>query len=157
MSVHWDPNWLREKYYKEDLSCREMGDIAGVDAMSIINQMEKHGLERTGTQRKKKPFEDCKIPGGKQNFYSSTRWKRTAEKVRKRDNYRCLSCGTKQADKVRKLSVHHIDPLAEIIHECGKITDEAFDTSNLISLCDNCHQTWENLPVRPQFTEGSIP
>ena len=153
MSVHWNPNWLREKYYKKDLSCREMADIAGVSAGAIIKQMKKHNLERTGTKRKKNPFADCEIPGGRKRFYSSTKWKRTAKKVRQRDNYECLSCGSKQADQVRKLSVHHIVPLVELIYEAGEITDDAFDTSNLITLCNGCHQTWENLPVRPVFVE----
>lgn len=50
------------------------------------------------------------------------------ESIRKRDNYRCQLCKTKQENYYRKLDVHHIDYNKQ----------NCFET-NLITLCLKCH------------------
>lgn len=49
-------------------------------------------------------------------------------KIRIRDNYTCRNCGTKQDNKSRKLSIHHID------YKKSNCSED-----NLISLCIKCH------------------
>ena len=53
------------------------------------------------------------------------------ERIRLRDNYKCMICTSKQLN--RKLCVHHID---EDKNNC--------DEKNLISLCLNCHNKLHN-------------
>lgn len=44
---HSDPDWLSEKYHGEELTLKEMAAEAGVGSeVTILRQMEKHGLER---------------------------------------------------------------------------------------------------------------
>jgi len=53
-------------------------------------------------------------------------WKRTRNKILKRDKHRCTVCGTR-----KNLSVHHIDLRAG--------TPGAEDDGNLVTLCLKCH------------------
>ena len=50
------------------------------------------------------------------------------ELIRKRDNYKCVMCGTPQEECFKGLSIHHID-----------YNKENSDPKNLISLCEYCH------------------
>ena len=61
--------------------------------------------------------------GSKRN---SRRWAATRRAVFERDNYRCTSCG-----RNGKLECHHVVNLAS--------GGAAFDLSNLVSLCVDCH------------------
>lgn len=73
--------------------------------------------------------------------------------MRERDGYRCKICGTKS-----NLHTHHIIPFSQIVQEilsehpdldpvsdvnelCDIVThdDRFLDTSNLITLCKDCH------------------
>lgn len=69
--------------------------------------------------------------GNSHAFYTSSVWRRTRARVFKRDNRECQRC--KREGKVSKATcVHHIKHLQAR-------PDLALDTSNLISLCDTCH------------------
>lgn len=69
-------------------------------------------------------------------------WKRISESVRKRDNYRCQSCG--RSDEGLLLHVHHKIPF-----KCFTSTEKANELDNLITLCPNCHRLAElNIRMR---------
>ena len=55
--------------------------------------------------------------------------KKLKAEIRKRDNYTCQICGKSEQDEHRNLSIHHID-----------YDKTNSSESNLISLCDSCHQ-----------------
>ncbi|MBR3188975.1 MAG: HNH endonuclease [Lachnospiraceae bacterium] len=64
-------------------------------------------------------------------FYDSSAWKHKRSRILRRDGYRCQECKrygrSRQAD-----TVHHIYPLEFY-------PDRALLSSNLISLCNSCH------------------
>jgi len=61
------------------------------------------------------------------------RWKKLANKIRKRDKYTCQTCGSH-----KKLQVHHKHYIA------GKMAWE-YNDSDLITLCKNCHKKIHNI------------
>ena len=66
-----------------------------------------------------------------EKFYDSPIWKRRRESILKRDGYLCQNC--KRYGRLRPAqTVHHIQHLDE--HP-----ELAFTPSNLISLCNDCH------------------
>lgn len=66
-----------------------------------------------------------------QSFYKSSRWRRVRAAVLKRDKYLCRRCS--RYGRLREATtVHHIVHLNEDF-------SKAFDMSNLISLCAECH------------------
>lgn len=68
----------------------------------------------------------------KQMFYTSKSWRSTRARIKDRDNGLCQLCWSE--NKVKPMNtVHHIIPLEE--------NDQlALVRSNLISLCEKCHQ-----------------
>lgn len=65
-------------------------------------------------------------------FYGSARWKRTRQKILRRDGYMCQIC--KRYGKLTEAAeVHHIEHLEDN-------PKRAFDPDNLISLCKACHR-----------------
>ncbi|MEC2390235.1 HNH endonuclease [Bacillus toyonensis] len=68
----------------------------------------------------------------KQKFYNSKPWRVTRARIKDRDNGLCQLCW--HDSKVKPMNtVHHIIPL----EENGRL---ALVRSNLISLCEKCHQ-----------------
>lgn len=61
------------------------------------------------------------------------RWKKLANKIRKRDEYTCQMCGSH-----KKLQVHHKHYIA------GKMAWE-YNDSDLITLCKDCHKKIHNI------------
>lgn len=69
-------------------------------------------------------------------------WKRLSEIVRKRDQYRCQSCG--RSESGTSLHVHHKVPFKTFTS-----VDRANTLDNLISLCSTCHRLAElNIRIR---------
>ena len=60
--------------------------------------------------------------------YPSTWTRELKERIRLRDGNRCQLCGVHQDDRVRRLTVHHID------YDKDNVTD-----TNLITLCGSCN------------------
>ena len=61
------------------------------------------------------------------------RWKKLANKIRKRDNYTCQLCGSHE-----HLQVHHKKYIKNILAW-------EYDESNLITLCSECHKKIHNI------------
>lgn len=75
-------------------------------------------------------------------FRNTQDWRRKSEAIKKRDMYLCRVCFMKQYNTVlqytsRKLSVHHIVPLAEDY-------SRRLDDDNLITLCAYHHELAES-------------
>ena len=67
---------------------------------------------------------------------NSARFKKLRELVKRRDGHACRECGS-TAD----LEVHHVEPL----HAGGA----AYDPSNLITLCADCHAGFSSTSTLP--------
>lgn len=61
-------------------------------------------------------------------------WKARAERVRKRDGYRCRDCGKTQQENGRKLHVDHVWP-----RRWFSDPTHADDERNLLARCASCH------------------
>jgi hypothetical protein len=76
-------------------------------------------------------------------------WESQRRAARERDGFSCQSCGMSREEHLQQYSVsphvHHITPWHEFDDH-----QERNKLSNLLTLCVDCHVTWEHLPVRPQ-------
>lgn len=91
---------------------------------------KKNGMSgRTG---KKNPnYKDGSAPE-RQKTYASAEWKEILRTIYKRDNYRCMRCGSEKRGP-RGIHAHHIKPWAGN----PKLRN---DMSNIITLCKECHE-----------------
>jgi len=64
-------------------------------------------------------------------FYDSAKWKHTRLRAMRRDGYRCQLC-KRYGRLTPATEVHHIEHLEDN-------PSRAYDLSNLISLCHQCH------------------
>ncbi len=60
-------------------------------------------------------------------YYSSKRWARVRFLAKRRDDFKCVKCGS-----CNKLECHHVKPVRT--HP-----ELVFDLSNLLTLCRDCH------------------
>jgi 5-methylcytosine-specific restriction endonuclease McrA len=67
-----------------------------------------------------------------ETFYGTSRWKRTREKILRRDKYQCRIC-RRYGRLVQATEVHHIQ-------HADERPDLIYDPYNLISLCHSCHE-----------------
>ncbi|MCM1380362.1 MAG: HNH endonuclease [Muribaculaceae bacterium] len=74
-------------------------------------------------------------------FRNTKQWQRKREEIRRRDGYMCRLCAVGYGGKPVKynpeISVHHIEPLAEV-------WEKRLDDGNLISLCCCHHEQADN-------------
>lgn len=92
-------SWLREKYVDEQLSLQEVGELGGVGAFAIRYWLIEYDIERRETWGNK-----CKSENGTDRGRLA-RWSRN---VKKRDEFRCVSCSSSE-----NLHAHHIVPKYE--------------------------------------------
>lgn len=159
-----DPDLLNKLHWVDGMSCKEIGEMIGVDAGVVRRSMKKFGL-RTKTNA------ESKI--GQMIGSSHPNWKggitplnlllreyfhiNLAPEISKRDGYACQICGASHV----VLHVHHIRHFCDIVKDiCDEnktldpdneidrsvlykiiINDPRFtDKSNLITVCANCHR-----------------
>ena len=86
-------------------------------------------------------------------FRSSGAWAKVRAEVLERDGYRCRVCEVQQEPRrynQKKLSVHHITPLADDM-------SMAEDPENLITLCDRHHAMADNGEISKKILLKLIP
>lgn len=100
----------------------------------------------------------------RQRFYNSMDWRRTRERIRKRDNYECQWCKEKgkvtidtgalnrNGRKKNALIVHHIEERLDR-------PDLALDDDNLVTVCFECHERhherWTENNYKPKKNKWS--
>lgn len=67
------------------------------------------------------------------NFYKSKKWKTKREKILRRDEYMCREC-KRYGRTTPAVTVHHIYPVENW-------PELALINSNLLSLCNKCHNS----------------
>lgn len=77
--------------------------------------------------------------------YKKKRWIRLRLSVLKRDKYQCQECKRKGVIRDADM-VHHCNPDA---------LDMFYDTGNLISLCNTCHNTMHDR-ITDELTENGM-
>lgn len=158
-----DAELLRKLHWDDNMSCKDIGQMIGVDAGTIRRQMKRLGVPtKNVAQSKIGQLIGDKHPnwrGGitplnlllREYFHTNI-----APVVAKRDGYTCQLCGKTHTI----LNVHHITSFSEIVSdirsehpdldpnnvddriELYKIitADQRFlDESNLITFCKDCH------------------
>jgi 5-methylcytosine-specific restriction endonuclease McrA len=73
-------------------------------------------------------------------------WKRRRTEVLERDEWTCQGCGRHKNDLGYTPRVHHIQPFSSFSEDQLEV---AHDPSNLVALCEQCHNRWEGIPLRP--------
>lgn len=63
--------------------------------------------------------------------YNSTRWKTKAERIKRRDKYKCVWCARYGKARPAQI-VHHIK-------HADEYPELAYEDDNLVSLCLSCH------------------
>jgi len=69
-------------------------------------------------------------------FRNLASWGKKRQEIRERDNYLCKVCASTGVISYEKIEVHHIEPLSERY-------DLRLEDSNLICLCQACHEKAE--------------
>jgi thymidylate synthase (FAD) len=125
---------------------------------AALSGMTQRGQRRTIRHRPMTPEWRKRIQeargGARSNFWKGGvtperanigRWTTEhAERVHRRNGYRCGICGSKQA-----LKTHHIDP---VWNNPGRARDE----SNLTTLCESCHSDVHRLNLELPFLEDVL-
>ncbi len=158
-----DPELLRKLHWDDGISCKEIGQMLGIDAGTVRRQMKRLGIQTKNiSQSKIGLMVGDKHPnwrGGitplnlllREYFHTNI-----APVIAKRDQYTCQLCGKTHT----VLNVHHITSFAEIVFEiCSEHPDldpndvddriklyqiikkdpRFLDESNLITFCKDCH------------------
>lgn len=149
---HWDKEWLYNEYYTKKRSAGEIASDIGCTEANILYWLRKHGIARRSISdaRAIKKWGLCGEKNGmygrcgsenprwidgsspdRQTMYARSFWKELSKAVYERDGYKCVRCGQKH-DAKHKLHAHHIRPWA------GS-PEYRFELSNIITLCQNCH------------------
>ncbi|WP_280985286.1 homing endonuclease associated repeat-containing protein [Halorhabdus utahensis] len=83
--------------------------------------------------------------GGHKRYYGPS-WSSARRKARERDGYTCQRCGMTDEEHLdeygHKLHVHHIKPFRTFDDH-----EDANDLGNLITVCLDCHNRLEGLPL----------
>jgi 5-methylcytosine-specific restriction endonuclease McrA len=92
---------------------------------------------RCGAITTNPPCPTCRRSGASRPELNRYAWQKTRRQVRQRDGNQCTNCGS-----IRNLSVHHLVP-----SKLGG-TDHS---SNLVTLCANCHRGLDAKNLNPIF------
>ena len=158
-----DAEWLNNMHWEENKSCKEIGDIIGVDAGTVRRQMKRLGLKTKSNSKSKIGLMTGENHPNWQGGLTSLKQLlreyfnvNQAPKIAKRDKYTCQCCGKTHTI----LHVHHKKQFHEIVDEIVSenkdlnpdivedrlklyqiiTNDKRFlDEDNLITYCKDCH------------------
>ena len=87
--------------------------------------------------------------GGFDGYYGGS-WNRQRKKALERDGYICQICRVTKDDHPGRMHVHHIKKYRHFDdHNVANKLD------NLITLCDQCHNGWEGIPLKPEVINNA--
>ena len=119
-------------------SCKYCGRIHNIGYICPLKPKPKHGQHHDEELRK---------------FRASGAWARVRAEILERDGYRCVVCEARKEPRrynPRRLSVHHIVPLAEDM-------SRAEDPDNLVTVCDRHHNEAERGEIARKYLIDLIP
>lgn len=139
-------SWLYEKYIEEDMTMAEISEIVGCSIPSVSNWLHRHNIEtREPSEYALSGEEHPNWKGGVDADYGKY-WRKKRAQAIQRDNEQCRRCGkTRQQEREetgKDLHVHHIKKMREFDN-----SKNAHKLTNLITLCYECHNQMEGLPI----------
>lgn len=143
-SKHLDPSWMQERYIDDGMTIREIANMDEVKASqsSVNRALSAFSIEKRPSLSVSGEDNPLYKDGESSRRYSGS-WQSTARSIRKRDNYKCQSCGIDNKTHKKRygfsLDVHHITPRREFNN-----STEANKNKNLITLCRGCHSEVES-------------
>lgn len=142
-----DADWLWQHYIEYEKSIPEIANKIGCSIYPVFNWLHKHGIE-TREPSKNNGLSGENNPQWKGGEYAYgagwTEGKRHT--VRERDNFTCQdpNCEVTQEEHLdqfgERLHVHHLRKARDIDD-----AEERNSKENLITLCRDCHATWEKM------------
>ena len=136
-----DKEWLREHNHDKQMRLYEMANLIGCTRSAVGFAMKRHQLEiqRHHAKGENSPFWE----EGYDRYYGAN-WQEKRKEARERDGYKCQDCGVSEQELEIPLHVHHINPIKNFDD-----VEDANRLSNLVSLCQPCHNRWEGIPLKP--------
>lgn len=126
--------WKYREYVSRGKSIYQIAEENGVYQGWVRRYFHEIGIPvRNGKFRSDKRL-------AKQEYDYGPEWPAIRQRRLERDNHTCQGCGA--ADTL--FHVHHIVPFRTF-----EDRDEANRLSNLVTLCVNCHNRWEGVPLKP--------
>lgn len=165
-------NYIREEYNLSSVEDKVIEDLIW-KAKDRLRCKDKFGINSCSSKDSEDsgfivdPLDETGV-----NMYGEN-WSKISEKIRDKYDNICVSCNKTSENK---LSVHHIIPRREFLDnftnrdlerlDNGMASDEleeeflermsdANKESNLVPLCNSCHQSIENLDLEEQISEFS--
>jgi transposase/predicted RNA-binding Zn-ribbon protein involved in translation (DUF1610 family) len=136
-----DPDWLYNQYHEQGLSTPDIAEKYGVTPACVGDWMDRHGIDRRGRKGEDNPM----WKGGANDYYGPS-WYAARRQARERDGYTCQRCGMTDEEHLeeyhQELHVHHIQPFRTFQDH-----QNANKLDNLITLCRDCHDSLEGLPI----------
>lgn len=145
-----DENLLREWYFDEELSMRDIATRVGCDNKTVSYWFDKHGIDVPSIGHRDQTGENNPYwsPDSASGINYGEGWPQQRKKALKRDNYTCRACGMTRDEHRSEygldISVHHIVPVRDF-----EKPEEAHSLENLVTACASCHKRYEGLPVFP--------
>jgi hypothetical protein len=150
---YWNEEWLRREYVRKGRSAADIASEFDCTAENIRYHLRKHGVERR-TISEAREVKDWGVSGeengmygrtGEENpnwkggvtperqaFYSSQEWADACQTVWQRDDATCQRCNVQRGEYGEEFHIHHI-----VSFSVEELRD---DPSNLVLLCEECHQ-----------------
>lgn len=137
--TYHDRQWLHNAYIVERRSAEDIAREFGVAGVTVTRNLRRVGIEvRDAKESKIGVFAGAKnaswkggVTPERQRLYKTQQWRQLVRFIFERDQFRCQRCGVGQASK-HHLHAHHIKPWADN-------EQLRFETTNLITLCRDCH------------------
>ena len=159
-----DKQFLYESYWVKNMTCKEIGNVVGVNSSTISRQLRRLGIAvKSDSESKVGRMIGEKHPnwqGGRTPLNALLREYFTiniSKRIANRDEFTCQMCGKTHTI----LHIHHITPFKEIVdtiigehpdlsveknEDRGLLYDiivrdvRFLDENNLITLCKECHK-----------------
>lgn len=137
-----DVDWLKELNHDKGMRLTEISNQIGCTRSAVGYALRRNGIEvKTYLPEGE---ENYFWKGGNHDQYYGPNWKDKRDIIRERDNYECQDCGTHESELPIELHVHHIQPKRTFDD-----LERANRESNLVALCQPCHNRWEGIPLKP--------
>lgn len=134
--------YLKQEYHDKRKSTYTIARENNVSQEWVRRVLQKRGIKLRNEWIKHKKDTDALK---RIEYDYGAEWAEIRQRVIDRHNAVCQGCATPEGQLENALEVHHIKAL----RECDT-TDVANQEDNLVPLCVNCHNRWENIPVRPE-------
>ena len=138
-----DTEWLKELNHEKEMRLGEIANLIGCTRSAVGYALRRNDIDV-------KTY----MPEGEENFfwkggstsdrYYGPNWQEKRDTIRERDNYECQNCGIDESQLPTELHIHHIQP-----KKTFDDIERANRESNLVALCQPCHNRWEGIPLKP--------